>query len=99
MNRTCFVMMPFDRKYEDLLERPIMPSIKIANLTPVLAKSYEPGPIPEQIKRDIKSAAIAIAVLTAGNWNVAYEMGLAHMADVPVIPLIESAADEIPRKV
>ena len=89
-------MTPFAETFAVLRNDIIVPTIRKAGLEPVIAASYEPGSIPEQIDRDITAASVAIAVLTDGNWNVAYEMGLAHKANVPVIALIESAPDGLP---
>ena len=99
MPRTCFVMTPFADKFAVLRNDVIIPAVRRAGLEPVVASSYEPGSIPAQIDRDITAASVAIAVLTDGNWNVAYEMGLAHKAKVPVIALIESAPAKLPLSV
>jgi hypothetical protein len=97
MPRTCFVMTPVADKFAVLLNDVIVPTVRRAGLEPVVAAlSYEPGSIPAQIDRDITAASVAIAVLTDGNVNVGYEMGLAHKAGVPVIPLIESAPEKLP---
>jgi hypothetical protein len=99
MRATCFVMLPFNETSEELFRDVIAPAIRDAGLEPVTGSSYEPGSIPAQIDRDITGATVAIAVLTQGNWNVAYEMGLAHKANIPVIALIESSKQDVPRSV
>ncbi|MCG8344013.1 MAG: hypothetical protein MI685_02490 [Chlorobiales bacterium] len=92
-------MTPFSDEYRSFVEDTIKPIIGKAGFRPVLADSYEPGSIPEQIKRDISDATVCIAILTSENLNVAYEMGLAHMAAVPVIVLVEAYPEEISTKV
>jgi hypothetical protein len=99
MRRTCFVMRPFREKFDELYQFAIAPAVAESGLDPELGKSYEPGSIPEEIDRKISSAAVAIAILTEGNWNVAYEMGIAHKAGVPVFALIEGSPEEVPVKV
>lgn len=96
MQRHCFVMTPFAEKFAVLRREVIFPAVQGVGLQPLTASSYEPGSIPSQIERDISAASVAVAVLTDGNWNVAYEMGLAHRANVPVIALIESAPGQLP---
>src|SRR5262245_34384390 len=101
MRLTCFVMMPFHKeKFEELYQSAIRPAILKVGLEPVLlSKSYEPGSIPDEIDRKISAATVAVAILTEGNWNVAYEMGIAHKAGVPVFALIEGAREEISAEV
>jgi hypothetical protein len=99
MRRVCFVMRPFKEKFDELYQFAINPAIIEAGLDPELGQSYEPGSIPEEIDRKISGAVVAIAILTEGNWNVAYEMGIAHKAGVPVFALIEGSSEQIPTKV
>ena len=78
MRRSCFVMTlfadKFTRLYDEVIARPC--DVRTSSGRRL---SYEPGSIPAQIDRDI-TLRVAIAVLTDGNWNVAYEMGIAHKA-------------------
>jgi hypothetical protein len=99
MPAVCFVMLPFQQKFMALYEDVLAPVARGVGLEPRTGSSYEPGSIPAQIEQGISTASVAIAVLTDGNWNVAYEMGIAHKANVPVIAVIEAAPDDLPRSV
>ena len=54
---------------------------------------YGVKPVMHDIARSIEKARVIIAVMTGGNRNVNYELGLAHAWSKPSIMIAESMED------
>ena len=99
----CFVIGPYGekdsktRKWSDFLFSKV--------IEPVLSDQYqvqrtidspESGQISSRIKRDLNSARLVIADLTADNPNVYYELGFRHAIERPFIHLVRADNPKLP---
>lgn len=99
----CFVIGPYGergsktRQWSDFLFNKV--------IAPVLADRYqvqrtidnpEAGQISSRIKRDLDSAAVVIADLTADNPNVYYELGYRHATGRPFIHIVRADHPKLP---
>jgi hypothetical protein len=91
IRKKCFVMMPFDSKYNKLYNLVIEPSIESSCFDAIRTdrKTYV-GDISERVRIEINLCDCAIAVITESNPNVMYELGLAHALNKPVLLLCEN---------
>jgi len=81
-----FVAMPFKRDLDDLYNYGIQAPIHEAGLhCHRIDKDVFTGDILEQIKRQIETAALVIAVLTGLNQNVFLELGFAWGRGIPTL--------------
>ena len=88
-SKKCFVIMPFGKKY-DVVREVIRRAVEACGLEFVRAdEKYRPGSIPRGIRESIKESTVCVAVLTGGNLNVMYEVGLAHQMGKSVVLLAE----------
>jgi len=86
MPRKCFIIMPFDEKFDGIWETVIKPTIENYGDKVTRADNiFAPGSILQDIFSQIKSADYILADLTEQNPNVYYELGLAHASEKPVI--------------
>ena len=77
--RTCFVLMPFDKSFDELYQEVLKECLEESNFKVIRADElYGSKPIMEDILGGIESAEIVIADLTGKNPNVFYELGIAH---------------------
>jgi hypothetical protein len=92
----CFVLMPFDEKFQALYEDHIKPTVMRARLRPERADDiHGPTQITWDIWERINRARFLVAELTDRNSNVFYELGLAHALGKDVI-LITQSMDFVP---
>lgn len=89
---TCFVLMPFERKFTLVYE--MITKALEGHMTCTRADDLPIGkPILERILSGIRSAELVIADLTGRNANVFYEVGLAHTCTKNVLLLTQDIAD------
>jgi hypothetical protein len=89
---TCFVLMPFERKFTIVYET-ITRALE-GHMTCTRADDLPIGkPILERIISGIRSSELVIADLTGRNANVFYEVGLAHTCTKNVLLLTQDIAD------
>ncbi|MGA2185909.1 MAG: hypothetical protein ABSH47_23055 [Bryobacteraceae bacterium] len=94
--KTCFIIMPFDPRYDPLLQRVLRPAAEAVGLRAERVDDiFRPGVILDDIKACIRCASVLMAVLTDRNANVFYELGLAHAEGKAVI-LISNTMDDVP---
>jgi hypothetical protein len=81
--QTCFVVMPFDKKfdpvYESIVEAVTGPGLYFASCESA-AKRGGGGYIMEDVLRSIEQSEVIVADVTGNNENVLYELGYAHKA-------------------
>jgi hypothetical protein len=103
-HKTCFVIGPIGpenseiRQHADwLLEGIITPVLSEFGFQSVRAdKITTPGMIDSQVINLVIEAPLVIADLSEWNANAFYELGLRHMAEKPVIHMIDRAKPDIP---
>jgi hypothetical protein len=92
----CFVLMPFDQKFQPLYDDHIKPTIESAKLRCERAGDiHGTSLITWDIWERINRARFLIAELTDQNPNVFYELGIAHALSKDVI-LITQSMDFVP---
>lgn len=90
----CFVIAPFGLPYDECYVKVLVPAIKDAGLLPLRGDEInKPGVIVNQIWHGITSAAVCLAEVTGRNPNVMYELGVAHAAGKPVVPIVQDVSD------
>ncbi len=79
MNKTCFVIMSFNEKYDLVYHQAILPAMNGRGYKCTRADSA-PGPanIPSEIIKAIIAADVVIADISEPNPNVYYELGVSH---------------------
>src|SRR5262245_21730515 len=91
-----FVLMPFDRKYDDVYEFGIKgATADAAAYAERLDEQMFTGGMLDRIFNQISKADVIVADMTGRNPNVFYEVGYAHALDKVVI-LLTQTADDIP---
>ena len=94
--RLVFVLMPFDKKFIDVWELGIRPSIDSLKLDCRRADDFAHNKeILAVIRTLIQQSLLIIADITDNNANVFYELGFAHGLGKPAI-LITQNRDEVP---
>jgi hypothetical protein len=94
--KLVFVLMPFQRKFEDVWELGIKPSIKKLGLNCKRADDFwNAKEIMDIIRQNIRCARLIVADMTNNNPNVFYELGYAHALGKPVI-LITQERQKVP---
>ncbi len=99
-----FVAMPFDKKYDYVYEKLIVPATEMANKRLNLATEIKLKPYRTKddisttsgwinVLEHLNTARIVLGVLTSNNPNVLYELGIAH-ATQPVARQILIASNE-----
>jgi len=92
----AFVLIPFKSPFDDYYQDIIRPAAKAAGLTTRKADEiYGTGPIIQDIWKQIWSATVVIADVTAKNANVNYELGICHALGVPTV-IITQSMDDVP---
>lgn len=92
----CFVLMPFDEKFQPLYDDHVRPTVEGAKLRCERADDiHGTSLITWDIWERINRARFLIAELTDQNPNVFYELGLAHALSKDVI-LITQSMDFVP---
>lgn len=99
--RTCFVIAPIGepgsrvRKRSDVLMKHVIErAVRPLGYTVVRADRIStPGMLALQIPAQLYNAALVIADLTDGNFNVGYELGIRHTLSKPAIQLIAAGRD------
>jgi len=77
----CFVIQPFNAKYDKLFKDVFAPAIKAARLEPYRVDNDPQTDIPiEQIEKSITESLVCFAEITTDNPNVWYELGYAIAA-------------------
>lgn len=94
--RLCFILMPFDAKFQPLYDDHIKPTVGRAGLRCERADEIRgPNLITWDIWERVNRARLLVAELTDQNANVFYELGLAHALSKDVI-LITQSMDFVP---
>jgi hypothetical protein len=92
----CFVMIPFEDRYDRVYRELIVPAVTEAGLTAVRADEISAtGFIMEQIRAAIQQSRLCIADVSDCNPNVLYELGFAQAANKSVV-LIASDVTGLP---
>lgn len=79
MDKTCFVIMPFSKDFDEIYNAVYVPAISSLGLKPVRADEiYNNRPVIEDIFKSIHEATVILADVTGRNPNVNYELGAAH---------------------
>lgn len=92
----CFVLMPFDDKFNSIYENIIKKIVEDDEFKLNCIRADEifgTRPIIEDIWEYIRKARILIAELTGKNPNVFYELGLAHAMNKDVILITQNLED------
>ena len=90
----CFVVMPFDKKYDSLYKQVIKPAVRRAHLNCERADDiFSSVAIVQDVWTEINKARIVIADMTDRNPNVFYEIGLSHSLRQPVILISQRQVD------
>jgi len=90
VNRKAFVVMQFDKDYDDLYNGVIGPICKEFKYDVIRSdESYSTGIIIQDIIKQINESSIIIADITPDNPNVFYEVGYSHALKKPTILLNE----------
>lgn len=90
----CFVLMPFDKPFDDVYRLIIAPAVREAGLEVMRADQiFTPGSIMEQIRSAIQQSRLCIADLTGRNPNVLYELGIAQTLGKPSILMAQDIND------
>jgi len=92
----AFVLMPFDREFDAVYDKLILPALADAGYTVGRAdKTLDQRNILKDIIPNIARADLIVADITTTNANVFYELGVAHALRKAVVMIIQDA-EEIP---
>jgi len=95
-DKSCFVIMPFRDKFDDIYHRIIKPAAEASGFRPVRADEvYSTRPVISDIFEGIINASAIIADASERNPNVNYELGIAHTLRKPTI-IIAHEHEDIP---
>ncbi|MBI5844211.1 MAG: hypothetical protein HZB23_06040 [Deltaproteobacteria bacterium] len=90
----CFVLMPFDKSFDDIYEYGIKGACEeVGVYCERVDEQIFPGSMLDRIYNQISRADIIVADMTARNPNVFYEVGYAHALGKVVILLTQRAED------
>jgi hypothetical protein len=82
----CFVIQPFESKYDKRFDDIYKPAIEAADLDAYRVDRDRSVEVPiDTIEAGIRDAAVCLADITTDNPNVWYELGFAFAANRPVI--------------
>ncbi len=96
INNFIFLIMPFGEKWSEKMHNLIKETQLDLDSEIIRADDiYGIKPVMHDVARSIEKARVVIAVMTGGNRNVNYELGLAHAWGKPSI-MIASSMDDIP---
>ena len=83
---TCFVIQPFEDKFNKIYDDTYKPALERAGLTPYrVDEDPRTEGIVDSIEEGIRNAAICLADITTDNPNVWYELGYAFAVRRPVV--------------
>lgn len=89
-----FLIMPFGEPWSDTIHSLIKDVGEETNLKIIRADDiYGFKPVMHDVARSIEKSRVVISVMTGGNKNVNYELGLAHAWGKPSIMIAESMND------
>lgn len=92
--KVCFVLMPFDKRFDTVYAKCIKPILTSHNWQCCRADEvYEPREIVNLIQEQILRADLVIADLTGRNANVFYELGYAHAVGKNTVLLTQSISE------
>ena len=95
--KRCFVLMPFEARFDDVYTRGIQPAAQDAGFECWRAdSSLEPKSIIKEIIEGIFTAEAIVADLTDANPNVLYELGVAHAIDNKTIMIARRPFSRLP---
>jgi catechol 2,3-dioxygenase-like lactoylglutathione lyase family enzyme len=95
-NKVVFVLMPFHPPFDDVYNSIVRPAVEGAKLVCRRADELTgPGIIIDEIVEQIREARFLIADFSEPNFNVSYEIGVAHAFNKTVI-LMSDKATPIP---
>jgi len=90
MNKTCFVEMAFDPRFQGIWEHVIKPTVEGLGDKCIRADDFfTVGSILQDIFNSINNSDYIIAELTIHNPNVYYELGYSHALNKKVILLTQ----------
>jgi nucleoside 2-deoxyribosyltransferase len=96
MAKKCFVIMPFEEKFNGIWKHVIKPTVEDTGDECLRADDiFAPGSIIEDVIHAIHEANYIIADVSEQNPNVYYELGFAHAIEKPVI-LLTSDISKLP---
>jgi hypothetical protein len=92
----CFVVMPFQPRFDLVYQDVYSPAIQDAGLIPVRGDEiYGARRVMQDVWDGIRSSRIVLAEVTGRNGNVLYELGLAHAIGKAVI-IVTNTIDDVP---
>lgn len=95
--KRAFVIMPFDKKHEDIYIEGIRPALRRRGWNVVRADAIAwPRLITDAVLLEILSADLVVAVLTDLNPNVFYELGLSDAFRADIIMCMAANDERIP---
>jgi len=94
---TCFVVMPFAKEFDAVLERAILPACAAAGYECRRADDpSRPGSIMKEVVQSIFSSHAIIADLSTLNANVLYELGIAHAIADKTVMICDRSVKRLP---
>ena len=88
--RRCFVIMPYDQRYDTLYDLVIEPALHSMGCEIFrLDRLHRPGTVIQQIEEGIRAADFCIVVLDGFRPNVLYEMGYAQALLKPLVLVLQ----------
>lgn len=94
ISENIFVIMPYGEEWSDTLNAQIKKIGAALNMTINRADEvYGIKPVINDIVKSIQNAGVILSVMTGGNRNVNYELGLAHAWKKPSIMVTRSKED------
>lgn len=92
--KLCFILMPFDRKFNQVYSQGIKPAVRKAKMNAKRADEiFASTPVVQDIWEYINKASLVIADVTDRNPNVFYEVGLSHALPKLLIILTQNKED------
>jgi hypothetical protein len=92
----CFVVMPFQPRFDLVYQDVFTPAIQDAGLVPVRGDEiYGARRVMQDVWEGIRVSRMVLAEVTDRNGNVLYELGLAHAIGKAVI-IVTNTMDDVP---
>lgn len=86
--RSCFIIMPFDKRSDEIYKNVIIPALRELSITHMRADDLQDtSTISFSVQNAIQNADIIIADLSGQNPNVFYEVGFAHALGKQIVLL------------
>lgn len=90
VERTAFVLMPFEKQFDLLFEQVLKPALEATGLQVLRADSVlDQQSVMRDVVEGIASATLVVADISQVNANVYYELGLAHALFKPTVLLTQ----------